>query len=175
MLPIGNPDYATSHAQVHAPRSAIYSGRHRGSGYGATAASITRHSRARRRSFAGEPMRRATCFASAHVVPAVAAEARPCSALVGPTLTPVCLIRGGAGRRCHQCSKFSGGHGKSTGRVSSPPMKARPMKANWLGNTGSRVSAKTMTFPFRQIGRGLPSRQYIGSASFFSQPRMLAA
>jgi len=32
-------------------------------------------------------MRRATCFASARVVPAVAAEARPYSTLVGPIAT----------------------------------------------------------------------------------------
>jgi len=32
-------------------------------------------------------MRRATCFASAHVVPAVAAEARLFNALVGPIAT----------------------------------------------------------------------------------------
>jgi hypothetical protein len=85
MLPIGNPDDGTGRPQVPAPRSATSSGRRPGSGYGANAASITRRLRVRRRSSAGEPMRRATCCASARAVRRAAARARPCSTRVGPT------------------------------------------------------------------------------------------
>jgi len=87
MPPIGNPDGATSRAQVPAPRSATSSDRRHGSGCGANAANITRRSRARRPSFAGELGRLVTCFVSAHAAPVVAEEARPCSTLVG--LTPI--------------------------------------------------------------------------------------
>jgi hypothetical protein len=88
MLPIGNPDRATSRAQVPARRSATFSDRRPGSSYGASAARITRRSRARRRSFAGGPARRATCSASARGARHAAARARPCSIPAGPTRRP---------------------------------------------------------------------------------------
>jgi hypothetical protein len=105
MLRIGNPDGGISRPQVPAPRSATSSGRRPGSGYGANAASITRRSRVRRRLFAGEPTRRATCFASARAAPVVAAEARPSSTLVGPTPTPAFSRFPSLGRRLKMLAK----------------------------------------------------------------------
>jgi hypothetical protein len=82
-------------------RSASYSERRLGFGYGVSAASITRRWRARSPSSSGGRMLRATNCAPAHVVLIAAEKARPSSVQAGPVIISASIrFRPGAPTRC---------------------------------------------------------------------------